>query len=691
MRKPLLRYVVGGALALGLTLAAGAQARRPAQPNDVYRLLAVSSPVLSPDGNTVAYVVTRMDRAHDRRVEAIWEVAADGAAAPKPFIADISAHAPAWSPDGRWLAFLSNGQAVDAAHPAAAKTQVWVEAADGSHRHAVTRLPNGISDFRWSPNGSQFAVVSSNQPAHLPDFLDTISIFYKFDGHGYLHGQHHIWLVDRSSGAARVLTQGETTSDSDPQWSPDGSSIAYVCRQVGPALRSVGGGTSVKVIPAAGGAPVTVGATTSNVSLPRWSPDGHWLAYAASPTPPEQPRLWLWPAAGGTPVIATAMDLFPTQIVWDHTGALWFAAHDRGTLPFFRVDVSHHTTVEVLSGNRAYHDLQVTPDGRRLVFVIDDSTHPADLYTSARDGSGQRQLTHSNEALLAQLKLAPTQAVTWKSSADGVSIQGFLTKPFGWQPGHRYPMILIIHGGPNGMFGYHFSWDEQLYAAHGYAVLRTNPRGSSGYGMRFQRQVAQQWGGTAYEDIMSGVHAMLAHYSWINPQQLGVAGHSFGGFMTDWLVTQTHIFKAAVSIAGISDFISVESTRDAAYGHTRDFGGDLYQNFPLYWKDSAVRLAAQVTTPILFLHGEMDERVPDSQSEEYFRAIKHFGGTAELVLFPGESHMLPVSGRPRHLVETYAWRLYWFDRYVEANTSAIKPGGQAARWAAAAAGKKGSN
>src|SRR5205085_11404311 len=214
--------------------------------------------------------------------------------------------------------------------------------------------------------------------------------------------------------------------------------------------------------------------------------------------------------------------------------------------------------------------------------------------------------------------------------------------------------------------------DCEMYAGRGWGVLLINPRGSSGYGMKFQRAVALEWGGRVSQDIMNGIQAAIADNAWIDKDRIGVTGISYGGFMTDWIVTQTNVFKAAVPISGISDLVSVEGTRDGAFGHSRDFGGDLWQAFDNYWKYSAVRLANKVTTPVLLLHGEADHRVPYSQAEEYFRALKHFGKTAEIVLFPREPHS-PGAYEPKHQVEHLQWRVYWFDKYLNGNQQALAP------------------
>jgi dipeptidyl aminopeptidase/acylaminoacyl peptidase len=663
-------------------IAVPAQAQRPLAPEDVYHLKAVSDPQLSPDGKLVAYVVTIVDAAKNRRVASIWEVPADGSAEAKPLIAAVPARSPRWSPDGKWLAFISNAAAPDksseektaAAGKAAPapKNQVWVTARDGSDQRRITHFANGVSRFNWSPDGTHLAVVARTGD-RTGDVKHYLSMAYKSDDEGWsTGGRSHIWVVDVKDGAARQLTTDANRDDSDPQWSPNGQWLAYVSNDVGPDVHEVNANSGVLVIPVTGGEPRTICEEHAYVSSPRWSPDSKQLAYASAPTFADQQLLWIttW-ADPSRSVLASDTDLFPTEIEWDANG-LWFGAHVHGDASLFRVDLATHHAAVVRGGDRAFRELRISEAAHKLVYLADDPAHPDEVFSSELDGSHERQLTFHNRELLSEVSLSQMERLSWKS-ADGLTIEGFFLRPAGWQAGRKYPMILNIHGGPNGMFGFHWSMDEQVYASNGYAVLMTNPRGSSGYGTKFQRAVAGEWGGKAYQDIINGVEATLVRNPWVDRDHLGVVGHSYGGFMTDWVVTQTNMFKAAIAISGIADFISVEGTRDGAYGHSRDFGGDLFTSFDTFWKYSAVRLASKVKTPILLLHGEVDNRVPVSQAEEYFRAIKHFGGTAELVIFPRENHMLPVSAEPKHLVETYQWRLYWFDRFVKGNAKALPP------------------
>jgi acylaminoacyl-peptidase len=281
-------------------------------------------------------------------------------------------------------------------------------------------------------------------------------------------------------------------------------------------------------------------------------------------------------------------------------------------------------------------------------------------------------LTHLNTSLWEQRSLASVERVNY-SAADGWPIDGFLVKPINFDPNKKYPLIVSIHGGPAGQYGVDWFHEFQVYAGRGWAVFFCNPRGSTGYGRKFQRGVVNEWGGKAYTDIMTGVEEALKRNPWIDRDRLGVTGGSYGGYMTNWITTQTNIFRAAVTLRSISNFISDDGTRDGAYGHEKDFGGDIFQNYDAYWKYSPLHYANKVKTPTLVLHSDNDYRVPIEQGEQWFRALQHFGVVSELVMFPRENHNLTRTGEPKHLVESINWQCYWFDRFLNSNASAKRP------------------
>lgn len=663
---------------------APSQQRRAITPDDAYALSNVSDPQISVDGKDVVYVLTTIDRERDRRVSSIWIAPVDGSRPPIKFVGMAPAKSPRWSPDGKWLAFLCAGKSAAArtakdsstqneAPESAVKTtshpQIWLVSRDGKSPRQITGFENGVTAFDWSPGSDKVVAVSrslgSDQSPPSSDVRAYTSIAYKLNGEGWFgQARGHLWIVPVDVGEPRQITSGDDWQDSAPVWSPDGKEIAFVREDLGDRLRVPFESGAIQVISASGGDPHPVTTGPASVHSPVWSPDSQSIAYIATSHTNEEPLLFVTSAAGGAPAkLADDLDSFPTEVHWTSDGTLWFGATDHGTAHFYKMAPGSKHAVLVIGGKRAVHEVTFSLNADEIVFMANDSLHPPALYAADLSDGREHQLTFHNQALLEQLDIDKVEELNFKG-ADGWPIQGFFMKPRGWQPTGNYPMILSIHGGPNGMFGDLWEMDLQLYAAQGWAVLFINPRGSSGYGMRFQRAVAGQWGGAPYVDLMDGVDAALAKYPWIDRNRLGVVGWSYGGFMTDWLITQTHRFKAAISIAGISDLQSVEGTRDYAYGHARDFAGDLFTNPELYRKYSAIFHANAVTTPTLFLQGEADQRVPESQSEEYFRALKHFGVPAELVLFPREDHMLPVAAEPKHLVESYQWRLKWFERYL---------------------------
>jgi dipeptidyl aminopeptidase/acylaminoacyl peptidase len=429
-------------------------------------------------------------------------------------------------------------------------------------------------------------------------------------------------------------------------------------------------GSELSIVSASGGSPVRLSAPESNLHGLRWSPDGKTLAYIGSADDVGIPKIWISPADGGKFKLAANTVTYPNEIEWtEDSRALYFTSAVRGEHPLARLDIDTGKA-STLASSVVMQAIDVDEHSGKIAYTATSDQHPADVFVADMQGKRIGQITHLNQKLLASLTLQSFERMPYKAP-DGLEIEGFFLKPAGWQAGKTYPMILMIHGGPNGMYGPGWNVEAQAYAAHGWAVLMTNPRGSSGYGEEFQRGVNLEWGGKAYLDIMAGVDAAIARNPWVDANRLGVTGQSYGGFMTDWIVGQTTRFKGAVTLSGISDLISVEGTRDAYYGHDRDFGGDIWKNLDLYWKFSPIRNAAKVKTPTLILHGESDQRVPISQGEEFFRALYHFGVPTEMVMFPREPHSL--RSEPKHAVEVLQWQIYWFDRYVAGNPAAAKP------------------
>jgi dipeptidyl aminopeptidase/acylaminoacyl peptidase len=562
------------------------------------------------------------------------------------------------------------------------RAQVYLLSMNGGEARRITNLKNGVSTFRWSPDGTRLVVVSRTGPSdsraenrERSDVRHYKNIRYNFNDTGWFDDRRmHLWVVNVKSGEEKQITEGNDWNDSDPQWSPDGTRIAFVSNRSGKEYEE-NRNTDVWVISADGGSLRKISDHDEADSNPRWSPDGKTIAFTGEIHDRDHPKIWLAPATSGAVSVlaANGLDLVPSGLEWSHDGkSLYFEAGVKGEYQLFHIDLATKLIAQITSGPRAVRNASINSATKTMVYMVNDFKHLDDLYVADLKGHNERKLTNLNEALWKQLQLAAVERFSYKSMDDW-EIDGFLVKPGDWQEGKKYPLILSIHGGPAGQYGVDWYHEFQVYAAKGYAVLFTNPRGSTGYGQKFERGIVNEWGGKDYQDIMNGLDAALRKYSWIDAERLGVTGGSYGGYMTNWILGHTNRFKAAVTLRSVANFISDEGTRDGAFGHSPDFAGDLFEKFDMYWDRSPLKYAKNVKTPTLILHADNDFRVPLEQGEQWFRALKHFGVTTEIVMFPRENHNLTRTGEPKHLVESLNWQLYWFDRFVNGASDALPP------------------
>jgi dipeptidyl aminopeptidase/acylaminoacyl peptidase len=429
------------------------------------------------------------------------------------------------------------------------------------------------------------------------------------------------------------------------------------------------------VISAEGGPLTKISDHEFDDTMPRWSPDGRQIVFAGQTERRQFPKLYIVSSAGGakSSLATEEMDLIPTGLQWG-PGAreLRFETGVKGETHVFRADLDTRNVTQVTTGERGVHGFDTNQKAGLMTYLANDFQHLDDVYVADLAGKGERPLTHLNAALWQELVPAAVERLRYKST-DGWDIDGFLVKPVGWQAGKKYPLILSIHGGPAGQYGVDWYHEFQVYAAKGWAVFFCNPRGSTGYGQKFERGIVNNWGGMDYQDVMAGVDAALKQNPWLDADRMGVTGGSYGGYMTNWILGHTTRFKAAVTLRSVSNFISDDGTRDGAYGHQDDFEGFLFDHFDQYWNASPLKYAKNVKTPTLILHSDNDYRVPLEQGEQWFRALKHYGVNAEFVIFPRENHNLTRTGEPKHLVESLNWQCYWFDRFLNGNDNAKPP------------------
>jgi dipeptidyl aminopeptidase/acylaminoacyl peptidase len=658
-----------------------AQTKRGITPEDYLSFQFISDPHLSPDGKVVVYVVTTINQKKNRRESAVWSLTIESPEPPRRLSAEgFSSSMPRWSPDGKTLGMVSarNRDPSTADKP---KAQIYLlPVRSGGEAMPLTNFKNGVEGYQWSPDGTRIVVVSASGPDDNVAAVDLKSdvrhythIIYKSNDSGWDEGKRqHLWVVDVAGGEARQITNGQEWNDTDPQWSPDSTRIAFVSDRTGKAYDD-SHNTDVWVIPASGGSLIKISDHDFEDISPRWSPDGKQIIFAGKTSIHQFPKLYLADSSGGhaSDLALKDLDLIPTQLEWSSAGLL-YQANIKGEAQIFRAELATRTFEAVTKGSRRVQAFDINSAANKLVYLANDFQHLDDLYVSNLDGKNERQVTHLNTALWRQLDLQPVDRLPYLSS-DGLPIDGFFVKPLGWQPSKRYPMVLVIHGGPRDMFGVDWYNEFQIFAAQGWAVFYCNPRGSIGYGEKFERGQINNWGVMDYQDVMAGVDAALKHYDWIDPNNLGATGGSYGGYMTNWIVSHTNRFKAAVTLRSLSNFISDEGTRQGPYGHADYFKDIVFDDFDQYWDASPLKYARNVKTPTLILHAEMDFQLPFEQAEQWFRALQHYGVTSEFVLFPRENHNLTRTGEPKHIVESFKWQIYWFDRYLNGNASAKPP------------------
>jgi dipeptidyl aminopeptidase/acylaminoacyl peptidase len=661
-----------------LVASLGSAQTRGVTAEDYFAFETLSDPRFSPDGLSIAFVVTTIDQKANRRRSEIRLIPADGSREASVLTtAPQSSNSPRWSPDGQSIAFLSARAA--AGENGEVRNQVWLLPLTGGEPRRLTNLLNGVTSFQWSPDGTKLVVVSRSGPSDSAKSPSDVRHYknanYKFNDSGWFDDKRaHLWIVEVANGRANQITSGEDWNDSDPQWSPDSRRIAFVSDRSGKAFDE-GRNTDVWTVDAAGGQLTKISDHEEGDNSPRWSPDGQTIAFLSAVPEKSHAKIWLASSRGGSAskVAADGIDLIPAALRWAEGGrALYFETGVKGATQLYRVDLAARKAAPITSGDRTVRAADVSEKTGKLAYTVNDPTRLDDLYVADANGKNERQLTRLNAALWKQLTIVPVERVPFKG-AEGWDVDGFFMKPAGWEAGKKYPMVLSIHGGPAGMYGFDWFHEFQVYAARGWAVFFTNPRGSTGYGEKFERGIEMNWGANDYADVMAGVDAILAKYAWIDRDRLGVTGGSYGGYLTNWIVSHTNRFKAAVTLRSISNFVSDDGTRDGAYGHADDFGGDIFEKTDLYWDRSPLKYAKNVKTPTLVLHSDNDFRVPIEQGEQWFRALRHFGVTSEIVFFPRENHNLTRTGEPKHLVESINWQVYWFDRYLNGNANAVPP------------------
>jgi dipeptidyl aminopeptidase/acylaminoacyl peptidase len=659
------------ALAVPLPAAAG-----PFTVQDNMKLKRVADPQVSPDGKWVAFQAQENDLASGARNTDIWLVATAGGE-PRRLTTHPKADThPRWSPDGKQVAFLSTRDGAP---------QVFVQPVAGGEARRVTSLSTDAGGVLWI-DGTTLLVASDVYPECGADDacnkkkIDTAdkpstarvydSLLLRHWDTWEDHRRTHLLAVPAAGGPARDLTPGTadtppfSLSDENYAVSPDGREVCFTrVDDAQPALSTNG---ELYVVPTAGGTPVKIAGSPGFDGLPRYSPDGTKIAFRAQVRAGYEADRWRLMVydrqARSVKGLTEAFDRHVESIAWSpDSRTLFFTAGEAGRDPVFSVPAAGGEVKTVATG-AVFSDPQATPDGKALVATQSSLTHPNEVYRIPLGGGAPVALTKMNDAFLAGFGLKPGESVTFKGAA-GKDVQAWIVKPADFDPARKYPLLVLIHGGPQGAWSdsWSFRWNPQLFAGAGYVVIAPNPRGSIGWGQEFVDDINADWGGRAYEDVMKATDYAEA-LPYVEKGRTAAAGASYGGYMVDWILGHTDRYRALVSHDGVYDLATMYGSTEELWFVEWEFKGPVWEQRELYERWNPSRFVQNFKTPTLVVHGELDYRVPLEQSLSLFTALQRRGVPSRLLVFPDENHWVL---KPANSVRWYQEVLGWLDRWTK--------------------------
>jgi dipeptidyl aminopeptidase/acylaminoacyl peptidase len=629
---------------------------------DTLQVATLPDAVPSPDGQQVAYVVSRADlEANPSSYRGqLFVAAADGSQQRQFTFGDTSISRPRWSPDGAWIAYLRT--------PPEGPANVAVLPADGGGARALTDFAEGVVDFRWSPAGGALAVLRPDPLESATGPVDAVVA-------GAAPPHHHLWMIPLNElgrpGEPRRLTSGtfhvgNSLLGDAFDWSPDGRSIAFTRTRSADINAWVT--ADVAMVDVVSGTTRTFQQSNAAEYAPHYAPDGRHIAFNISMFPPSwirHSRVGLARADGsGLKLLAPTADAQPRIVGWINDRLLLVQEPHRTVTGLWTLPIDGGKPRRFDAAQAVLDAVTLNASGTRLAFsTMTDNAAPEVAVTSLR--RFRPEPVSAANVDLPPLPDAETRVITW-TSADGLEIEGLLTLPPGHRPGQRHPLLLLIHGGPAGVHQRRYlglpDATEPLaaFAADGYATLRVNPRGSSGYGHDFRAANRADWGGGDYQDLMAGVDHVVG-LELADPSRLGLAGWSYGGFLSAWTVTRNHRFGAAVAGAPITDLMQLAVTTDIG-GFIPDYLQNSYWQDPTVYRERSPLLQAEaITTPLLVLHGESDVRVPPSQGAALYQALRQQGLETRMVTYPRAPHLLR---EPRQIHHAARETLDWFGRHL---------------------------
>ena len=659
---------VGATLIVASFVATGSlkgQTRRALQPSDIYRLRDVGAARISPDGAWIAYTVTTTDSAKDKSDSDVWMVSWDGTRTLRMTASPESESNPRFSPDNRYLSFVSGRYESKGG-------QIWLLDRAGGVAVRLTDVKGGVNEYEWSPDGSCIALVShdpdpeESKPDSLknkgpkPIVLDRFG--FKRDVQGYLdHLRDHIYVVDVATKKVVQVTTGDF-DDNTVRWSPDGKQLAFVSER-GEKDPDKATNSDIFVVDAAAGAtPRQLTTWNGPDAGPVWSPDGKFIAYLQGSEPTlsayTQNTIAIIPVAGGAPkMIAAALDRDVSNLSFTPDGAaLRFLLGDDRAVHLATANIGTGSVARLLEGRRVVTSYDATPSGR---IALNTATAARTPEVFAFDNGAARALTHVNDSIFAALRVGTTEDVQFKDK-DGFTVGALLVKPADFQSGKKYPLLLRIHGGPNGQDQHAFSFERELFAANGYLVLAVNYRGSSGRGQAWKKAIFADWGNKEVQDLLAGVDHVIS-MGIVDTTRMGIGGWSYGGILTDYTIATTTRFKSATSGAGSALQTTMYGTDQYIYQYENELGAP-WKN-PKLWEKLSYPFwhADRIKTPTLFLGGEKDFNVPVQGGEQMYQALQSLGVPTQMIVYPGQFHGI---SRPSFVRDRYERYLGWYAKFL---------------------------
>ena len=694
MKGMIVRCSFASALLVGCGLANWAQeaSKHPITFEDLIKLHRIAEPQVSPDGKWVAYTVSTPDMEANRNASNIWVVPTAGGAAMQ---LTQSGHdsSPVWSPDGKTIAFLSSRSGA---------SQVYLLSMEGGEAHALTKLSTGADIVKWSPDGKTIAFTSSVYPdcvsrsaaalnndddcnskrdaekekskvkAHVAEHL-----LYRHWTHWNEGKRSHLFVVPSDgSTAPRDLTVGadydippdERSDAGDINFSPDGKEICFTA--VTDKMEAISTNGDLFVVPVAGGETKRITTQPGFDGSPVYSPDGKYIAYHAQLTPEYESDRWrvmLYDRqTGKNENLSEGFDRSAEGLAWSaDSKTIYFTGEDETQKPIYAMAARAGAQPKKIVADTHNAAISFSHDGKTLVFERTNLTMPAEIFVAASDGSNVRQLTHQNDAILAALEMNAPETF-WFDGAEGTKIQAMLIRPPKFDAMKKYPLLVVLHGGPQTMWSnaWGYRWNSQVFSGAGYVTLMINRRGSTGYGQKFTDDITNDWGGKAYTDVMNGIDYTLRKYPFTDGTRMAAAGGSYGGYMADWIATHSGRFQAIVSHASVYDKTAMWATEELWF-EEHDMQGAPWTNPESYKKWSPSTYAGELgkfKTPTLVIAGERDYRVPYTQSLEFFSALQRQGVPSKLVVFPDEGHWVL---KPQNAQFWYKTFLDWLATYVK--------------------------